>query len=67
MRGDVAREETRGTQIRQGGLRIPIEKSSVVNEIHAWYFPKNPCSRIFVNVPAWPEHFDIEIGCVAAL
>jgi DNA-binding beta-propeller fold protein YncE len=23
--------------------------------------------RIFVNVPAWPGHFDIEIDCIAAL
>jgi 2-iminobutanoate/2-iminopropanoate deaminase len=23
--------------------------------------------RIFVNVPAWPGHFDIEIDCIAAV
>jgi 2-iminobutanoate/2-iminopropanoate deaminase len=24
-------------------------------------------ARIFVNVPAWPGHFDIEIDCIAAV
>jgi hypothetical protein len=24
-------------------------------------------ARVFVNVPAWPGHFDIEIDCVAAV
>jgi 2-iminobutanoate/2-iminopropanoate deaminase len=28
---------------------------------------KNPPARIFVNVPAWPGHFDIGIDCVAAV
>ena len=27
--------------------------------------PQDPPARIFVNVPAWPEHFDIEIDCIA--
>jgi hypothetical protein len=33
------------------------------------YFPKDPRARIFVNVPAWPGHFDIEIeiDCIAAV
>ena len=28
---------------------------------------KHPPARIFVNVPAWPGHFDIEIDCIAAV
>ena len=24
-------------------------------------------ARIFINVPAWPGHFDIEIDCTAAV
>jgi enamine deaminase RidA (YjgF/YER057c/UK114 family) len=67
MQEDVAGEETGATQMLQGGLRISIEKSSVVNETYARSFPKNPPAWIFVNVPAWPGHFDIEIDCVAAL
>ncbi|HMD23617.1 MAG TPA: RidA family protein [Streptosporangiaceae bacterium] len=31
------------------------------------YFPKDPPARIFVNVPAWPDHFDIEIDCIATV
>src|SRR5262249_24012568 len=31
------------------------------------YFHKNPPARIFVNVPAWPGHFDIEVDCIAAV
>jgi 2-iminobutanoate/2-iminopropanoate deaminase len=44
-----------------------VEKFGVVNEIYARFFPQNPPARIFVNVPAWPGHFDIEIDCIAAL
>jgi len=44
-----------------------VEKFAVVNAIYARYFPKNPPARIFVNVPAWPGHFDIEIDCIAAV
>jgi enamine deaminase RidA (YjgF/YER057c/UK114 family) len=67
MQEDVAGEETGATQMLQGRLRISIEKSSVVNEIYARSFPKNPPASIFVNVPAWRGHFDIEIDCIAAL
>jgi 2-iminobutanoate/2-iminopropanoate deaminase len=42
-----------------------IEKFSAVNEIYARYFPVNPPARIFINVPAWPGQFDIEIDCIA--
>jgi 2-iminobutanoate/2-iminopropanoate deaminase len=44
-----------------------VEKFAAVNVIYAGYFAKNPPARIFVNVPAWPGHFDIEIDCVAAV
>jgi 2-iminobutanoate/2-iminopropanoate deaminase len=44
-----------------------VEKFAAVNAIYARYFPANPPARIFVSVPAWPGHFDIEIDCVAAV
>jgi 2-iminobutanoate/2-iminopropanoate deaminase len=44
-----------------------IDHYAAVNAIYARYFPKDPPARVFVNVPAWPGHFDIEIDCVAAL
>src|SRR3984957_16849957 len=44
-----------------------VDKFAVVNEIYARYFPKDPPARIFINVPAWPGSFDIEIDCIAAL
>ena len=44
-----------------------VEKFAAVNAIYARYFPKNPPARIFICVPAWPGHFDIEIDCIAAL
>jgi 2-iminobutanoate/2-iminopropanoate deaminase len=40
---------------------------SAVNAIYARYFPKDPPARTFVNVPAWPFRFDIEIECIAAI
>jgi 2-iminobutanoate/2-iminopropanoate deaminase len=43
-----------------------VDHFAVVNAIYARYFPKNPPARIFVNVPAWPGSFDIEIDCIAA-
>ncbi len=43
------------------------EKFSAVNAIYARYFPKDPPARIFVCVPMWPGHFDIEIDCIATL
>jgi 2-iminobutanoate/2-iminopropanoate deaminase len=43
-----------------------VEKYAAVNAIYARYFPKDPPARVFVNVPAWPGHFDIEIDCIAA-
>jgi len=44
-----------------------VEKFAAVNAIYARYFPTDPPARIFVNVPAWPGHFDIEIDRVAAV
>jgi 2-iminobutanoate/2-iminopropanoate deaminase len=44
-----------------------VEKFAVVNAIYARYFPRNPPARIFINVSAWPGHFDIEIDCIAAV
>ena len=44
-----------------------VEKFAAVNAIYARYFPKDPPTRIFVCVPAWPGPFDIEIDCVATL
>lgn len=44
-----------------------VEKFDAVNEIYKQFFPTNPPARIFVAVPAWPGHFDIEIDCVAAV
>jgi 2-iminobutanoate/2-iminopropanoate deaminase len=44
-----------------------VNKYAIVNAIYARYFPTDPPARVFVNVPAWPGHFDIEIDCVAAL
>jgi 2-iminobutanoate/2-iminopropanoate deaminase len=42
------------------------EKFATVNAVYARYFPQDPPARIFICVPAWPGHFDIEIDCVAA-
>lgn len=61
--------ETAGTSL-QNVLKCTVYCTSVnmfpaVNEIYARYFPANPPARVFVNVPAWPGHFDIEIDCIA--
>ena len=42
-----------------------VEHFAAVNAVYARFFPKDPPARIFVTVPAWPGHFDIEIDCVA--
>jgi 2-iminobutanoate/2-iminopropanoate deaminase len=44
-----------------------VEHFATVNAIYARYFPTDPPARTFVNVPAWPGHFDIEIDCVVGL
>jgi enamine deaminase RidA (YjgF/YER057c/UK114 family) len=35
--------------------------------VYSRYFPENPPARIFVCVPAWPGHFDVEVDCIAAV
>ena len=42
-----------------------VDKFAAVNAVYARYFPADPPARIFVCVPAWPGHFDIEIDCIA--
>jgi 2-iminobutanoate/2-iminopropanoate deaminase len=37
----------------------------IINATYCSYFPAAPPARIFINVPAWPGAFDIEIDCVA--
>ncbi|KXU93965.1 translation initiation inhibitor [Caballeronia megalochromosomata] len=44
-----------------------VEMFPVVNAIYAQFFGSQPPARIFINVPAWPGRFDIEIDCVAAV
>lgn len=44
-----------------------VEAFPAVNAIYARFFGANPPARIFVNAPAWPGRFDIEIDCVAAI
>ena len=52
---DVRRYDLRAGRRR---LKLCVETAG---SIYARYFPKNSPARIFVNVPAWPGHFDIEI------
>jgi 2-iminobutanoate/2-iminopropanoate deaminase len=40
---------------------------ATVNEIYARAFPEPRPARIFVAVPEWPGHFDIEMDCIAAV
>jgi 2-iminobutanoate/2-iminopropanoate deaminase len=42
-----------------------VEHFATVNAVYARFFPNDPPARIFVTVPAWPGHFDIEIDCIA--
>jgi 2-iminobutanoate/2-iminopropanoate deaminase len=63
--------ETAGTSL-QNVLKCTVYCTSVdmfpaVNEVYARYFPADPPARVFVNVPAWPGHFDIEIDCIATI
>jgi enamine deaminase RidA (YjgF/YER057c/UK114 family) len=37
-----------------------VEKFAAVNAVYARFFPNDPPARIFINVPAWPGHFDID-------
>jgi 2-iminobutanoate/2-iminopropanoate deaminase len=61
--------ETAGTSLANV-LKCTVYCTSVdmfpaVNEVYARYFPVDPPARVFVNVPAWPGHFDIETDCIA--
>ena len=44
-----------------------VDEFATVNSIYVCYFPTDPPARIFVNVPAWPGRFDIEIDCIATV
>jgi 2-iminobutanoate/2-iminopropanoate deaminase len=44
-----------------------VEKFAAMNAVYARYFPEDPPARTFVNVPAWPGPFDIEIDCIATI
>ena len=44
-----------------------VQAFPIVNAVYGGFFGANPPARIFVNVPAWPGGFDIEIDCVAAV
>jgi 2-iminobutanoate/2-iminopropanoate deaminase len=44
-----------------------VEKCAAVNAIYTCCVPQHPPARIFVNVPAWRGHFDIEIDCIAGV
>ena len=44
-----------------------IAMFAAVNAVYARYFPSDPPARVFVNVPAWPGPFDIEIDCIAVV
>lgn len=44
-----------------------VETFAAVNAVYARYFSESPPARTFVNVPAWPGPFDIEIDCIATL
>ena len=44
-----------------------VEKFAAVNDVYRRFFPNDPPARTFVNVPAWPGRFDIEIDCIAVV
>jgi 2-iminobutanoate/2-iminopropanoate deaminase len=44
-----------------------VEDFPTVNAVYASYFTGAPPARIFINVPAWPGPFNIEIDCVAVV
>ena len=44
-----------------------VDDFPAVNAIYASYFTGPPPARVFINVPAWPGPFDIEIDCVAVV
>jgi len=44
-----------------------VKDFAAINTVYGRFFPRNPPARMFVNVPAHPAPFDIEIDCVAAI
>ena len=44
-----------------------VDYFPIVNEVYKRYFPTSPPARVFMNIPKWAGHFDIEIDCVAAV
>lgn len=44
-----------------------VEAFPTVNAVYASYFTGAAPARVFINVPAWPGPFDIEIDCVAVV
>lgn len=42
-----------------------VDLFPAINTVYASYFSGPPPARIFINVPAWPGPFDIEIDCIA--
>jgi 2-iminobutanoate/2-iminopropanoate deaminase len=61
--------ETAGSSLQQvlkcNVYCTSVEKFGAVNAIYARFFPTDPPARIFVCVPSWPGHFEIEIDCIA--
>jgi 2-iminobutanoate/2-iminopropanoate deaminase len=41
--------------------------ASTTSAVYVRYFPNDLPAQIFVNVPAWPGYFDIEIDCIATV
>ena len=63
--------ETAGSSL-DNVLKVNVYVTSVdmfpaVNDVYRRFFPKEYPARIFINVPAWPGHFDIEIDCIASV
>ena len=61
--------ETAGSSL-ENVLKCHVYCTSVdmfprVNAVYSRYFPSDPPARTFINVPAWPGSFDIEIDCIA--
>ena len=63
--------ETAGSSL-ESVLKCHVYCTSVdfvplVNAVYARFFPTPPPARTFINVPAWPGPFDIEIDCIATI
>ena len=44
-----------------------VDALAAVNAVYVRHFPAGPPARTFVDVPAWPGPFDIEVDCIAAV